>query len=54
MNNQKISLVLFLMVLSGVILAQPGNPDTPVPFGAIEILAISGLAYGAIRKMKSK
>lgn len=33
-------------------LAQPGNPSAPVPFGFIELLAGGAIAFGAYQKKK--
>ncbi|NVK26397.1 MAG: hypothetical protein HWE14_00065 [Flavobacteriia bacterium] len=51
MKQQHLFTVLALVV-SATLFAQPGNPTTPAPFGALEGLIAAGLAYGGYKRFK--
>ncbi len=48
----RITMLIVCVIAPIVLLAQPGNPNTPAPFGFIEILAGGALAYGAYQSKK--
>jgi hypothetical protein len=49
----KYSILFAFLLFSTLAIAQPGNPDTPVPFGFLEALIGAGAVYGA-RKVHKK
>ena len=54
MKSYKLLFTVLFVASAGMAFAQPGNPNTPVPFGAVEILTISALGYGAYQKYKNR
>lgn len=50
------TLLFFAVLLLGgfEIIAQPGNPTAPAPFGAIELLVAAGAALGGRYYYKSR
>lgn len=52
MKKSNILLVSILLGSSLSLLAQPGNPSTPAPFGFVEILVVGGVVYGAAKKLR--
>lgn len=51
MNKYTLTIVI-LLTCSFFALGQPGGPSAPAPFGFLEVLAVSGAAYGIARKKK--
>ncbi|KAB2807724.1 hypothetical protein [Phaeocystidibacter luteus] len=51
----KTTLTFALLTVAGTVLAfaQPGNPSTPAPLGFMEVLLLTGAAYGA-KKISQK
>lgn len=46
--------LIMFMAVSIELIAQPGNPSSPTPFGLIELLALGGIGYGAWSKGKKR
>ncbi len=54
-NILGIGLVLALVILaSSTAMAQPGNPNTPAPFGFLEALMAGGAAMGVRHYRKNR
>ncbi|NVK27835.1 MAG: hypothetical protein HWE14_07310 [Flavobacteriia bacterium] len=45
--------MLGAVLLSVAAFAQPGNPSTPAPLGAVEALAAAGLVYGGYKARRN-
>ncbi|WP_170266185.1 hypothetical protein [Phaeocystidibacter marisrubri] len=45
---------LIVVFLPMSVMAQPGDPETPAPFGFIEVLAVAGMALGGRRVYKNR
>ncbi|AEV31057.1 hypothetical protein [Owenweeksia hongkongensis] len=54
MNTKTLFTVCLSVVAMGVLMAQPGNPSAPAPFGFVELLIGAGAAYGGYKAYKNK